>query len=263
MKTLLLGAAVLAFAACGSESPDDPNTPDDPSNPDDPDDPNDPEDPDETARDYDDLANVLGTSAVAGELSAMVDMVVISHGGTPSGFAVSQQGHYTIAEGARGGVTFTYQYHCNDDADVILPSCSPSVNHSHIIPLMSGDMTGANMSMTSIVHDGNIAVRDINAGKPRVGGKGEMGFVAQLSDASFDLTYTSNFDRVRFDPNGVLPLSGKLDLTIAVQRDRGGATRSFGVVAALAFDGDNTATLTLDATRSYDIDLTTGVATKL
>jgi hypothetical protein len=46
-------------------------------------------------------------------------------------------------------------------------------------------------------------------------------------------------------------------------RTRGAATRDFTTTASLVFAGSSTATLTLDGTKRYSIDLSTGTATKL
>ena len=146
MRAFLIGASILALSACsGSDDPKDPNDPSDPSDPSDPNDPNDPNDPvDHVARDYDDVAAAIGASGRNGDIAAMLDMVVISHGGMPADVTPlgENANHFQHASAVRNGVTFDYLYHCNDDADVIVP-CAPTVNHSHITLKYSGSVAGA------------------------------------------------------------------------------------------------------------------------
>jgi hypothetical protein len=266
MKTLLLGAAVLAFAACGSSGSDDPNDPNDPTDPNDPNDPTDPTTPDQADLDYADVAALVGQSAARGESWAMLDVMVLSHGGTPDGFVVTPGDHYLTAAGSRAGVTFDYYYHCNDNADVVLTYCDATVNHAHVQVTMTGSATGAAASLSAIDRDGDWTVREISVAKPRIGGDAMMQFTASVAGqypATYTLSYTANFDRVRYTPGTTLPLSGKIDFSISANRTRAGAARNFSVTAALVFDGDSSATLTLDATRNYSVDLTTGATLKL
>lgn len=263
MKTLLLGAAVLAFAACGtSDSKDDPM---DPSDPNDPNDPNDPT-PDQEALDYADVAALIGASAQTGEVSAMLDAVILSNGGAPAGFTVTQGDHFVLANGSRGGVTFDYFFHCNDNADVVLNYCNNTVNHSHVEVTIAGNVAGAGMSMSAIDREGKWAVRDIGVGKSRVGGDAAMSFSASVGGqyaASYELSYTAIFDRIRYNPEGPLPLSGKIDFVVTAKRTRGNSVRNFSPSASLVFDGDSSATLTLDGTKTFSVDLTTGATLKL
>jgi len=238
----------------------------DPTDPNDPNDPQDPVTPDHLERDYDDVAAVVGASAYAGELTAMLDVLQLSTGGVPDGFSVQQGDHFQVATGARSGVSFQYLYHCNDDADVILVTCSGYKNHAHVTVNIAGDATGAAMSMEGIARDGDWTVRDLGVDKPRVGGDAHMAFTARVTGdnpATFDLTYDANFDRVRFSPAGGFPLSGKIDLSIGAERTRGDDHRTFGMIGAIQFAGNSSATITLDASHTYALDLTTGAVVQL
>ncbi len=276
MRAFLLGAALVATTACAGDQDRD-------------DDINDPDGDgdgdggsgggggggggsddtpvDEVARDYDGVASAIGASAYVGELSAMLDIVVISEGGMPEGISYlgSNDQHFHHASGSRGGLTFHYMYHCNDAGDLILPTCDGNANHSHVDVSWSGGLEGAAMSIESVALEGNWAVRDLSVDKPRVGGDGKMSFVARIAGgaaATFNISYDATFDRVRFAPGQAFPASGKIDLLIAAERTRSDATRTFAVTGSLAFAGTSAAILTLDATNTYSIDLTSGIATK-
>lgn len=273
MRAFLLGAALLATAACAGDQDNDDDI-NDPSGGDDDggggggggggddDTP-----PDEAARDYDGVATAIGASASVGELSAMLDMVVISEGGLPAGveYHGADGQHFHHAAATRGGLTFQYLYHCNDDADVIVPTCDGTANHSHVSVSFTGSVAASKMTIDSVSLEGDWAVRDLQIDKPRVGGDGKASFVARIDDgvaATFDLSYDATLDRVRFAPGLSLPASGKIDLLISAERTRGSATRTFAVAGSLSFAGTATATLTLDGTNQYSIDLATGIATR-
>lgn len=267
MRAFLIGASVLALSACsGSDDPRDPVDPDDPTDPtpDDPDDPN-PDDPiDHEARDYDDVATTIGASARVGEFAVMLDMMVISHGGMPADVQYHGQvgGHFHHATSLRNGINFDYLYHCNDNADAIVPVCNNTIDHSHFTVKLSGDAVGA-MEMNGLATKGGFTVRDIDIVKPRVGGTDALDFTARVNNADYVFAFDTAFDRVRFEPNGVIPLSGKIDFTIAANRNRAGVVRDFTMSGSLVFAGSNTATLTLDATKNYSVDLATGAVVAL
>jgi hypothetical protein len=254
--------SVLALsAACGSDDPNDPSDPADPADPADPDDPDDPAD--QVARDYDDTASAVAGSARVTEIAAMLDLNIISHGGMPQDitYVGVDANHFHHATGVRNGVTFDYLYHCNDNADVIVPQCNSAVDHSHIRLKLTGNASGA-MAMTGIEHKGTWAVRDIDIVKPRVGGTSTIDFSARVNNADYVFSFDATLDRIRYEPNGQVPMSGKVDFSIMASRTRDGNKRDFTSVASLAFANSTTAMLTIDGSKRYSVDLTTGLATK-
>ena len=194
----------------------------------------------------------------------MLDLVVISHGGMPADITYMghDANHFHHAMGVRNGVTFDYLYHCNDNADAIVPQCSPSVDHSHVTLKITGNASGA-MAMNNILDKGSWSVRDIDIVKARVGGKSSLDFNARVNNADFVFSFDTTLDRVRYEPNGQVPLSGKIDFAIMASRTRESHKRDFTAAASLVFANSNIATLTIDGTKRYSVDLTTGAATKL
>ena len=258
MRAFLLGAAVLALGACAADT--DPSTPDPIPDPD-----PDPVPTDDEARDYDDVAATIGATASMGELQAMIDASLLAEGVIPSDLTyLGADGSFTHhARGTRGGVTFDYFYHCNDDADVIVATCSGNDNHAHLAVQWAGDASSDTMAMEAIAREGDWTVRDLRVDKPRVGGDGEISFVARSSDSTYNLSYTATFDRVRFLPGQLAPASGSITFAIAAERTRAEVVRNFAVNASIVFTGVTSATLVLDGTHQYALDLTTGVTTKL
>jgi hypothetical protein len=230
----------------------------------DPQDPNDPPDPTaHVARDYDDVAKAIGASVRVGEVAAMLDLVVISNGGMPADLSFMGENamHFKHATGVRNGVTFDYLYHCNDGGDVII-DCSSTANHSHITLSWTGSVSGA-MAMSGITNKGSWTVRDISVAKPRVGGTSALDFTAHVNNADYVFSFDSTLDHVRYEPGGQMPLSGKIDIAIMASRTRDGMKRDFTVAASLVFAGNNSGTLTLDSTKRYSVDLSSGAVTKL
>lgn len=266
MRAFLLGAALIASGACAGDQDNDGDN-NDPSGDGDTDGSGDGTPTDEAARDYDGVASAIGASASMGELAAMVDMVAIAEGAMPQGvtYVGVDDAHFHHATAARGGLTFDYLYHCNDSADVIVPTCDGNANHSHVTVKWTGNVAATKLTIDSIALEGDWAVRDLQVDKPRLGGDGKMSFVARIDDgtaATFKISYDATLDRVRFAPGQRLPAAGKIDLVVAVDRTRGNATRTFTTSGSLLFTGAGTANLTLDASNQYSLDLATGVTTR-
>ncbi|HEU0035417.1 MAG TPA: hypothetical protein VFQ53_32630 [Kofleriaceae bacterium] len=254
MRAILFGAA-LVLAACASDDPN-PNPPD-PTDPG----PDDPAPPDQEARDYDDVAVSIGAAVYGGELMSMVDAVTLATGGIPAGFT---QTSAMDVSGTRDGVSIAYNYYCVDDNDVPIASCGTFANHMHMHFTMSGALSSP-MALDAVDQTGKWTVRDIEVGKPRVGGDSAMTYVTHIDGIStYDLAYDATLDHVRFAPGAVLPYEGTITSTVAVHRTRDGAgERNFAVTATIVFSSGTTATITLDSTINYSLDLTTGAVVKL
>ena len=220
---------------------------------------------DQQAADYDGAAMSIGVSMVE-NLFAMNDSVILSFGGTPDGFTrVSNEEVF----GTRAGVTYHYSYFCADDNDIHLAVCDANANHNHVTLTVSGDLEGSlsGMSLTAIDEGAKWQVRDLKVAKPRVGGTGHMAFSnhVEADGSAYDVSFDGTYDHVRFQPTGGLPYFGTITFAAVIHRNRPGvdpAERDYAVGANLVFT-DTTATLTLDATFNYSLDLATGVVTKL
>jgi hypothetical protein len=272
MRAFLLGATCLALSvpAC-SDSTNQPGDPDiaDPDDQQDqgPDetDPVDPPTPDESARDYSELAQILGAH-VRGEFAIQLATAAISEGRYPEGFYSTGDG---AGAGVLGSMNFSFTYHCNngDAAHTIVP-CDGTAHHSHFQLAMNGTETVGSLSMDMLNRQVDWEIRDLLVDKARFRGPDNISVATSVTTDGVTATYTLNadaiYEQVRFMPAAVIPTFGTIDFAINVERVRGDDRRVFTVNAQLAYGASGVpTTLTLDGAVAYSVNLTTGELAKL
>jgi hypothetical protein len=102
-------------------------------------------------------------------------------------------------------------------------------------------------------------VRDLATSTPRIDGDGSNVFSSQLATGDYTLAVQDDLERVLFAATPRHPVGGRIDLRVNVIRNRPSAAppmRTFDVTAAISFGA--AATITLDGTHTYDLDLATG-----
>jgi hypothetical protein len=204
-------------------------------------------------RDYDDVASLLGQNLVAGELAAMVDGVDMAYGRMPAGFTVTDHIEYFTIVGIRGGLSVEYKLHCRDTIDA-LTVCNGLEDHAHVYPTYRG---------TGVERRASWTVRNLTTQNVRITGDGWNNFAAQLDTGSYKLAVRDELAGVLLAPTPTMPTGGEVTLAINVERTRetaDPATRTFVVAATIRFGA--TATITLDGTQSYALDLATGTVVK-
>jgi hypothetical protein len=265
MKPLLLGAAVLAFAACGSDQPKDEG----PIDPVEPTDPKDPPTPEESARDYDELASVLAAH-VRGEFALQLKAADISESRYPEGFSsTGSTPEETTGVGANGSMSYQFGFHCNDGttAHLVVP-CDGNAHHSHIRFTITGSQAVGAMSMDDITRVVDWEIRDITLDKARFRGPDQVSLATQVTTenetASYRVQFTAVYEQVRFLPSHTIPTAGTIDFTLNTERVRGADRRVFNTTAHLAYGASGApTTLTIGGTNSYTINLTSGAVVKL
>ena len=215
-------------------------------------------------QDYNDVAASLGANLSVGELAAMIDSINMAYGRLPAGFTVTDGPDYQVLDGTRGGLTVRYKLYCRDELDAFAP-CNGLENHAHVHPSYSGTVTSADTSTAGIQRTASWIVRDLTLPSARLGGAGTDAFATSLPTGTYTFTVTDNLNHVLFAPTPVDPLGGSVDLTLTVQRNRPSsnpASRTFDVVASIAFTGSDTATIKLDSSEIYDLALSTGAVVR-
>lgn len=271
MRAFLLGAAVLALAACGSNSddPNDPNDPNDPVDPQDPTDPNDPPTPDESARDSDELASIIAAH-VRGEFPMQLIAAEISENRFPEGFSqtgTTAEGGYT-AVGAQGGLSFAIDYHCNDGstAHLVVP-CDGAAHHSHVKITATGSQSMGEIAMNEINRVVDWEIRDITLDKARFRGPDGLSLKTSVSTngeaASYTVQFNAVYEQVRYLAGYTFPTFGTIDFTINTDRLRGEDKRIFNSTAKLTYGSSGVpTTLAIDGV-TYTINLTSGAVVRL
>jgi len=212
--------------------------------------------------DYDDLAATLAGAMRSQELQAMVDGVNAAYGGGAlPGFTSPQPGELT---GQRGSVSYDYMFHCEDQQANDNFTCGPASDHIHWMATINGPVMIDALSFSEFKLTTKWTIHEIYLDKPQVEGYDHLLLVADLStDATkFQLTVDgTNFDHVRLDPMPTLPFAGGVTYTITAKRTRATATpsvRSYTAAATVTYTGPGAATLVLDGTHTYNIDMGTG-----
>lgn len=216
-------------------------------------------------QDYNDVAASLGSNLSVGELAAMIDSIDMAYGRVPAGFNVTEALDYQILDGTRGGLTVQYRLYCRDGLDAYTP-CNGLENHAHVHPSYSGTVASANASMAGIQRTASWIVRDLTLPNARIGGAGTDAFSSSFRTGTYKFTVTDSLNHVLFAPTPIDPVGGSIDLTLTVQRDRPSsnpASRTFDVVASIAFTGGDTATIKLDTSEIYELTLSTGAVVRM
>ncbi|HSN26732.1 MAG TPA: hypothetical protein VLT45_10615 [Kofleriaceae bacterium] len=217
-------------------------------------------------QDYDDLATTLVGAMRTQELQAMQDGITTAYnGGTLAGFTSPQPGELT---GTRNGVSYDYMFHCEDQQMFDNTTCGPASDHIHWMATINGPVTSDALSFSEFKLTTKWTIYEIDLDKPQVTGYDHLLLVADLaSDGTrFQLTVDGpTFDHVRLDPQPTFPFAGGVSYTISATRTRqtaNPAQRAFAASAAVTFTGPGAATLVLDGTHTYDIDMSTGAVAR-
>lgn len=255
---VFLGAALLALAACGGNS--DPGPGPDPV---DPTDDEDPPTPEETARDYDELASILAAH-VRGEFELQLAGAAITKSMPPAGFVItSQSTELSAGNGSAGGMSYTFEFYCNDGTpEHTRVPCDGFAHHSHILFTATGSQSVGPMAMDSIMRRVDWEIRDITVDKARFRGPSEITLQTSVNGASYRVSADAVYEQVRFLPGKSFPTFGTIDFTINTERNRGSDRRVFNANARIAYAADG-AMLTIDGTYSYKINLASGEVVKL
>jgi hypothetical protein len=265
MRAFLLGAAVLALAACGSNNGDDP---DDPVDPVDPTDPTDPPTPEESARDYDELATIVAAH-VRAEFPLQLAAAEISEARFPAGFSItSQTAEEYQGAGTFGSLSASVVYHCNDGttAHLIVP-CDGTAHHSHMKWTLTGSQAMGAISMDQISRVVDWEIRDLLLDKARFRGPDGITLKTAVTTdgvaAQYSVQFNAVYEQVRYLPSYTFPTYGTIDFTINTERTRAGDRRVFNATGKLTFGSSGVpTTLALDNV-TYTINLATGAVVKL
>jgi hypothetical protein len=246
MKTLALASTLALFAACTSS--------------------NDKSSSDITQDEYDDVAQSVGTSTTTtsggGEVGAMADVVVIATGTLPLGFSLDASGKI---DGSHLGVDYSYQVTCKDASGATLPACTNLTDSATASLSWSGNLTLPDFS-SSVSRTGMWTVSGLQSSTASFGGNGTFMYDAMITNparntaVSYALSYDATYDAVLVDTATKLAIGGSIHYEIDATKDKGGSdTQTFSLSADVTFNADSTATIVLDGTHTYSLNLSTGV----
>ncbi len=216
-------------------------------------------------QDYDDLATTLAAAIGSTQLQAMKDGIATAYnGGTLPGFTTVQPGELAATI---NGISYDYMFHCEDQQAHDNITCGPASDHIHWMATISGPVTVGQEAFSEFRMTTHWTIHEIYLNKPQVEDADTLRLDTTLaSDGTrFQITTGGTFDHVRLDPQPTAPFAGGISYSLTVARTRQTATpaqRSYTATAAIAFTGPGLATITLDGTHVYDVDMSTGVVSR-
>jgi len=218
-------------------------------------------------QDYDDLATTLVGAMRSTQLQAMVDGVNAAYGGGQlPGFTQLQPGELV---GTRGSVRYDYMFHCEDQQANDNFTCGPDSDHIHWMATIDGPVMVDTLSFSEYKATTHWTIHEIYLNKPQVEGTDRLLLVADLaSDGTrFQLTVDgTNFDHVRLDPQPTEPFAGGITYAVTAKRTRATANptvRSYTAAATVTFAAGGQATIQLDGTHTYRVDMASGAVTPM
>jgi hypothetical protein len=225
-----------------------------------------------TPEQYDATAQAIATTTAnggsGGDVASMSDSVNIALGTVPLGFSLQGAGHF---QGTRLGLAYNYAITCKSLVGATLAVCDHTTNEATVDVSWSGSFSSGGLDATTM-RDGTWTVTGLQTDTATFSGDSNLSFDVTLTSALRTATYSfdasASYDAVRISTlaRQVIDGSASFDLTAhstVTGAGTGNASASFGVHAAITFHADHTATLMLDGTQHYTIDLTTGAVVRV
>ena len=216
-------------------------------------------------QDNDDLAFALTEITRSIGMATMIDAVHIGYAVPLDGFTNPVPGELT---GTRDTVSFDYMYHCEDEQAQDNFTCGPLSNHVHAAATIAGTMVVDTLTLSEVKLSSHWTVYEIDVGKPHFEGPGRWLITCTLgSDATrFQLTLDGVWNEPRMDPDPTLPFAGNITYTLTGHRHRAAAMPpdvDLSGTITITFAAGGQATIAIDPTHSYAVDLTTGTTTRM
>jgi hypothetical protein len=227
-----------------------------------------------TPEQYDDtaqaIASTTATGGGGGDVASMADTVTISLGAVPQGFTLMGDGHF---QGSRLGVDYSYAITCTSLVGVT-GACGATTDRATVDVAWSGDLATANLD-ASVSRSGSWTVTGLQTDTATFSGDSSFSFDATLRSifrpgvtSTYAFDASASYDAVRISTAQHTMIDGSASFDVSAHSQVTGAgsnnsEASFDVHAELTFHADHTASLVLDGTRSYSIDLTTGIVVRV
>ncbi|MBC7978627.1 MAG: hypothetical protein H7138_26880 [Myxococcales bacterium] len=227
-----------------------------------------------TPEQYDDTAQAIAsqtsTSGGGGDVASMSDSVNIALGNMPLGFALTANGEY---RGSRLGVDFSYAINCKNLAGVSLGICDATTNEASVDVNWSGELDSPNLD-ASVSRDGSWKVTGLQTNTATFTGDGQFSFDATVRSifrpgvsASYEFDASASYEAVKITTNDRKVVDGSASFDLHARAMTTGTNNDvdaeFDVAADLTFHADHTATLVLDGSLNYSLNLDTGVVVRV
>ena len=229
-----------------------------------------------TSADYEDTAQTIASSTAmehggavdGGDIIAMSDAVSIALGRMPLGFVLGRDGHI---HGNRMGIDNSFAITCKDAAGTALATCDKTTDSATVVLKWTGSVQTPNFS-SSVDREGTWTITGLQSATATVNGDSSFSLDTTLtsifhqgvtSTATFD--FTASYDAIQIATQPREITGGSASFEVKAHRTVTGTAmgsndvdKSFDIHAVLTFNGDRTATLVLDGTQTFTIDLRSG-----
>ena len=222
-----------------------------------------------TREQYDDtaqaIASTTATGGGGGDVASMSDSVNIALGTMPAGFSLSGDGHF---QGSRLGVDYSSSITCKSVTGATLPVCGSTTNEATVHVAWSGSLASQYVD-ASVMRNGTWSITGLQSDTATFSGDSTFSFDTTLRSVfrpgvvatySFDASAAYRAIRISTAQRQVIDGSASFDVSAhgTVTGGKNDVDASFEVHAEITFHADHTATLVLDGTQHYSINLTTG-----
>jgi hypothetical protein len=220
-----------------------------------------------TDEDYDDVASAVGalvTNDSGGETGSMEDSVELASGEMPAGFSSMGSGSF---EGLRAGLTYAYTLTCKDDGGATQEACNGETESANLVVDWSGELDLPHYQ-ASVVRSGDWTLSGLQSDTAHFNGHGSFDvdteFTSFFGDRhrTFNLDYDAEYDDVTWDRPLRRFNGGSIHYQVHAERtrERRGADVEveLDISVDVEFHDDGHATVTLDGSRRYHLDVDTG-----
>ncbi len=219
-----------------------------------------------TEDEYNDVAQAIGTTTSTGngggEVGSFSDSATLATGQMPAGLSAAGSGHFA---GTHLGLDYEYQITCSP------APCGAATNNAEVQVSWSGSLDLSNLQ-ASIDRSGDWTLTNVQSGTATFSGEGSFSFdiavqsIFRNAQASYHLDYDATYSAVLINVATRKPVGGSIHYQISAQHDasgpNGSASGNFDMDAVVTFASDGTASLTLDGSHHYTINLANGTVIK-
>jgi len=207
-----------------------------------------------TEEDYANVATSIGASMAheGGEVSAMRQAVALARDDDQAGFTDHGDGTFV---GSMSGLAYRFAITCGDAA---VAPCDPTAKSATVDAAWSGTLDLPTLGL-DLQHDARWQLSRMVGPIAHVDGTGHLSYQTRTFGTAYDYSYDATYHVV---VNDVRAIGGDIQLAITGEHT-GVSARRYALTAEVTFEPDDTAQLTLDDTRRYQILLATGAVTPL
>jgi hypothetical protein len=230
-----------------------------------------------TEADYEDTAQAIASSTATagrgggiggGEILAMTDAVSIARGRLPLGFLRLGDGR---CHGNRMGVEHTFTATCKDAAGTVQEQCDKTTDSATVELTLTGSFETSNVT-ASVDRQAAWTITGLQSETATFGGTSSLSLETTMTSvfhegvtSSFTFDADASYDAIQIatEERDIIGGSASLDVTahrVVTGTEMGAkdVDRTFEIHAVITFNADQTATLVLDGTQTFTIDLDSG-----